>query len=394
MREAVIVSACRTPVARAGPKSYFKDVRADDLSIIVIKELLRRTKIDPKTIEDVIWGCAMTTNEQGMNIARMIGLMAGLPVEVAGMTIDRFCASSLQAINSAAQAIMTGGGDIIIAGGGENMTQVPMGTNAKPNPKIYQAVDASSFFMGQTAENLSDKYKEFTREEIDKFALRSHQKAVAAQREGKFKKEIVPVEGILEDGTKALIDTDQHPRPDTSLEKLANLKLAFRPPGTGTVTAGNSSGLNDNASGVVVTSKEKAKELGLRPLCTIRAMAVVGVPAEIMGIGPVYAIPKVLKRGGMKLEDIDIFEINEAFAVQVLVCIKELGLEKALEEDRINPNGGAVAIGHPLGATGARIMCTLLYEMERRNARWGLETMCVGMGQGAATIVEREDYDW
>jgi acetyl-CoA acyltransferase len=288
----------------------------------------------------------------------------------------------------AARAIMVGDGEVFIAGGIESMTHVPMGSDINPNPKIFNIVDNASFFMGQTAEILAERWK-ISRREQDEFALWSHQKAIAAQDAGKFKKQIVPVEGEKEDGTKFIVDRDQCPRRDTSLEKLASLKLAFRPEGKGCITAGNSSPLNDGAAMVLMMSEKKAKELGLKILASIKSMAVAGVPPEIMGTGPIPATRKALKRANLELKDLDVIEINEAFAVVPIVCCQELGISKEEQQKKLNPCGGAVAIGHPLGASGARIVTDLLYEMERRDAKYGLATMCVGMGEGAAIIFER-----
>ena len=378
MREVVIVDGVRTPIGKAGrEKGYYKDVRADDLAVNCIKRLLEKNpKLDPKEIEDVVWGCANQTGEQGLNVGRMIGLLAGLPVEVAGTTIDRQCGSSLQAINSAAQAIMTGCGDIAIAGGVENMTHVAMGSGISPNPKLMEMFPRDMFFMGLTAERLADMYH-ITRQQADAFSLQSNQRAVAAR--DRFKEEIVPVK--LPDGIS--VDVDQGPRAETTLEKLASLKPSFKPDGQ--VTAGNSSQISDGAAAVLLMTAERAKSLGLKPMVKIRAMAVAGVRPEIMGWGPVPATHKALQRAGLSIKDIDLFEINEAFGAQVLACNTDL----KISEEKLNVNGGAIALGHPLGCSGARLMVTLTHEMRRRGAKLGVATMCIGIGQGIATVVEQ-----
>ncbi len=378
MTEAVIVDGVRTPIARAGKdKSYYRDIRADELGALCIKELLRRNpKVNPAEIEDVIWGCANQSAEQSLNIGRMIALLAELPVEVAGTTVDRQCGSSLQALNFAAQAIMTGAGDVAIAGGVEHMTHIPMGSGLAPNERLLQMFPRDMFFMGLTAERLAAMYN-IRREDADAFSLRSNQRAVAARE--RFKEEIVKVPI----GEGALAEIDQGPRADTSLEKLAALAPSFKEGGQ--VTAGNSSQISDGAAAVLVMSAERARSLGIRPMARIRATAVAGVRPEIMGWGPVPATSKALARAGLKIGDIDLFEINEAFAAQVLACNTEL----KINEDKLNVNGGAVALGHPLGCSGARLMTTLLHEMRRRGARLGIATMCIGMGQGVATVVEQ-----
>lgn len=389
MEKAVIVEACRTSIARAGEKGWLRNMRSDDMAVVLIKELLKRVpQLKPGEIEDVIIGCAMTSREQGANVARNITILAGIPFEVAAQTVNRFCASSLESIMQAARAIMLGDGEIMIAGGIESMTHVPMGSDIIPNQKLFNLIDNASFFMGQTAEIVAERWK-ISRQEQDEFALWSHQKAVAAQGEEKFKKQIVPVEGEMENGTKFMVDKDQCPRRDTSLEKLSTLKLAFRPEGMGTITAGNSSPLNDGAAMVLMMSEKKAKELGLKILAEIKSMAVAGVAPEIMGTGPIPATRKALKRAGLELKDLDVIEINEAFAVVPIVCCQELGISKEEQQKKLNLCGGAVAIGHPLGASGARIVNDLLYEMERRDAKYGLATMCIGMGEGSAIILGR-----
>jgi len=376
MTEVVIVDGIRTPIGRSNKDGYYKDVRADDLSVTCVRRLLERNKkLDPAEIEDVVWGCANQSGEQGLNIGRMVALLAGLPVEVAGTTVDRQCGSGLQAINFAAYEIMTGNADVTVAGGVEQMSHVPVGSGLLPNTKLLDLFPQDMFVMGLTAERLAGMYK-IAREQADAFSLRSHQRAIAARE--RFKEEIAPVR--LDSG---LIDVDQGPRPDTNLEKLASLKPSFKPDGQ--VTAGNSSQVCDGAAAVLLMSVERARSLGLRPMAWIRATAVAGVRPEIMGWGPVPATHKVLNRAKLKIDEIDLVEINEAFAAQVLACNGELGID----ENRLNVNGGAVALGHPLGCSGARLMVTLTHEMRRRGASLGLVTMCIGIGQGIATVVEQ-----
>jgi acetyl-CoA acyltransferase len=398
MREAVIVSSVRTAVGKA-PRGSFRTTRPDDLGAIVIKEAISRAKgLDVKEVEDVILGCAMPEAEQGMNVARNAWLRAGLPVETSAMTINRFCSSGLQSIALAAQRIMAGQGDVAVAGGTESMSMVPMGGNkVAPNPWLMDHYPDAYISMGLTAENVAKKYG-ISREQADEFSLASHQKALAAISAGKFKDEIVPVEvsytlvengangtpnGVRPKTVKLTFDTDEGPRADTSLEALAKLKPAFH--AHGQVTAGNSSQMSDGAAAAVVMSAEKARSLGLKPLGRFVAFATAGVTPEEMGIGPAYAIPKVLKLAGLTLEQIDVIELNEAFAAQALSVIKLAGLDPA----RVNVNGGAVALGHPLGCTGAKLTATILRELERRNGRYGLVTMCIGGGMGAAGIFER-----
>ena len=398
MREAVIVSSVRTPVGKA-TRGSLRATRPDDLAALAIKEAIARAKgLDPKEIEDVILGCAMPEGEQGMNVARIASLRAGLPVEASAMTINRFCSSGLQAIAIAAERIMSGQGDVAVAGGTESMSMVPMvGNKVAPNPSLMDSYPDAYLGMGLTAENLAKKYG-ITREQSDEFSFASHQKAIAAIAAGKFKDEIVPVEvsyTAFENGTngssngskpkmvKATFDTDEGPRADTSVEILGKLKPAFHM--RGVVTAGNSSQMSDGAAASVVMSAERARALGLKPLGKFIAFATAGCLPEEMGVGPVYAIPKALKIAGLKLEDIDVIELNEAFAAQALSVIKLAGLDPA----RINVNGGAIALGHPLGCTGAKLTASILRELERRNARYGLVTMCVGGGMGAAGIFER-----
>ncbi len=398
MREAVIVSSVRTAVGKAS-KGTLRATRPDDLAAVVIKEAVARAKgLDPKEIEDVILGCAMPEAEQGMNVARIASLRAGLPTDVSAMTINRFCSSGLQAIALAAERIMAGQGEVAVAGGTESMSMVPMGGNKiSPNPWLMDNYPDAYLGMGLTAENLAKKYG-ITREQADEFSLASHRKAIAAIAAGKFKDEIVPIEvsyTVLENGAngssngsrpktvKMTFDTDEGPRADTSLEALGKLKPAFHLHGI--VTAGNSSQMSDGAAAAVVMSADRARTLGLKPLARFVAFATAGCLPEEMGVGPVYAIPKALKIAGLKLEQIDVIELNEAFAVQAMSVIKLAGLDPA----RINVNGGATALGHPLGCTGAKLTATILRELERQNGRYGLVTMCVGGGMGAAGIFER-----
>jgi acetyl-CoA acyltransferase len=385
MREAIIVDAVRTPIARAHlEKGWFKDIRSDELGVIVIRELLKRTKIDPALIEDVILGCATQTGEQAMNVARYISIMAGLPFGVAAQTINRQCASGMTAVHNAAQAIMAGYGDVFIAGGIEHMTHLPEGTGADLNPKRFEFVDRSSASMGLTAENLAEIY-EVSRQEQEKYTLRSHQKAIAAQEEGRFEDEIVPVEIPLRNGGKNLIDRDQNPRSYTALDIMAALEPITRPGGT--ITVATASAASDGAAAILLTSRDKAKELGLKPKVKVLSVAVAGVDPKLMGLGIIPATRKALERAKLTIADIDLAEINEAFAVVAMVALRELRIDEA----RVNPNGGAVALGHPMGCSGARLVTTLTHEMVRRRAKYGLAAMCVGMGQGAATILERID---
>ena len=396
MPEAVIVSAVRTPIGRAN-KGVLKDVRADDLAAMAVKAAVERVpNLDRSLIEDVIIGCAFPEGEQGMNVARLVGALAGLPETAAGVTVNRFCASSLQAVNMAAQNIMLGFGDVFVAGGVENMSRVPMGGfNPSMNPRLIKQSDGADvdmpyppseleygYFsyipMGITAENLAREYH-ISRAEQDAFALRSHQRAIAATDSGIFGREIVPVR--LPNGS--LMERDEGPRRDTSLEKLAALEPAFIKGGT--VTAGNSSPLNDGAAAAVLMSAERARDLGITPLARVHTMAVAGVRPDIMGIGPVPAMRKALQRAGMQLSDIDIIELNEAFAAQTLSVVKAMGID----EEKLNPHGGAIALGHPLGCSGARIVATLINDLQTRDKTWGIATLCIGGGQGLATIIER-----
>src|SRR5438552_8594842 len=389
MSEVVVVSSVRTPVGRAY-KGTFRATRPDELAAVAIKGALSRVpQLDAKEIEDVILGCAMPEAEQGMNVARIASLRAGLPVEVSAITINRFCSSGLQAIAMAAERIMSGGAEVIVAGGVEAMTMIPMrGHKISPNPWLVDHYPDAYLSMGLTAERLAKRYG-ITREQADEFSLRSHQKALAAIAAGKFDDETVPVpvsfttpNGSKPKRTEINFKVDEGPRADTSMEALAALKPAFH--AKGTVTAGNSSQMSDGAAAAVVMSVERAQTLGIKPLARYLSFATAGYKPEEMGIGPVFAIPKALKLAGLKLSDIDVFELNEAFAAQSLSVIQEAGLDP----ERVNPNGGAVALGHPLGCTGAKLTASIIRELKRRNAKYGLVTMCVGGGMGAAGIFE------
>lgn len=384
MPSPVIVDACRTAIGRSSAeKGVFRHVRSDDLAAVVVKALVERTGIDPAEIEDVVLGNTQQQREQGFNVARIVGLMSGLPSSAAGTTINRLCGSSLQAINQAAHSIIAGGEDVQIVGGLEHMQHIAMDAGVDFNPKLFHATSKGALHMGYTAEFLAQSHG-ISREAQDQFALASHQKAAAATAKGEFAKEIIPVWGHDEAGLPTEVTTDQCIRPDTSMEALAALRPAFMP-GIGTVTAGNSSPLNDGASALLMMSEEKAKALGLKPLVRVKATAVAGVDPAVMGTGPVPATEKVLKRAGINLADIDLIELNEAFASQAIACIQMLGLDEA----KVNVRGGAIAIGHPLGASGARISTTLIHNMIARDARLGLATMCIGIGQGIATVFER-----
>ena len=389
MREVVLVSSVRTPVGRAH-KGSLRATRPDELAAVAIKGALDRVpQLDPREIEDVILGCAMPEAEQGMNVARIASLRAGLPIEISAMTINRFCSSGLQSIAMAAERIMAGGAEVIVAGGTESMTMIPMGGHkVAPNPWLVDNNPGAYLSMGLTAERLAQRFN-ITREEADRFSLSSHQKALAAIAAGKFEDETVPVpvsfttpNGSKPKRTEIIFKVDEGPRGDTTLEALAALRPAFHIKGT--VTAGNSSQMSDGAAAAVVMSADRAKQLGIHPLARYVAFATAGYKPEEMGLGPVFAIPKALKLAGLKLEDIAVFELNEAFAAQSLAVIKEAGLDP----ERVNPNGGAVALGHPLGCTGAKLTATLLRELQRRKARYGMVTMCVGGGMGAAGIFE------
>jgi acetyl-CoA acyltransferase len=383
MRRAVIIEAVRTPIGRAhAEKGMYRDVRADDLSADLMRALVERTKISAALVEDIHWGCVKQQGEQGYDIARMAALIAGLPIEVGGATVNRNCGSSLQAINTAAQSIAAACEDVQIAGGVEHMHHIPMDADFNPSPRLFYHHSPATLNMGLTAENLALKYK-ISRREQDEFALRSHRRAAEATDSGAFAREVVPTWGRDEEGRRKLLTEDQCIRRDTSLEALAALKPVFMPEG-GTVTAGNASPLNVGAAAVLIMSEERARELGLKPKVRIRSMAVAGVDPAIMGIGPIPATHKALERAGLKLEDIDLIEINEAFAAQTLSVIKLLKADPV----KVNVRGGAIAIGHPLGASGARIATTLIHAMLDRKARYGLATMCIGAGQGIATIFE------
>lgn len=403
MRDAVILSSVRTPVGRAF-RGTLRSTRPDELAAVAIRGALDRLpQVDAKEIEDVILGCAMPEAEQGMNVARIASLRAGLPLAVSAMTINRFCSSGLQAIALAAERIMGGGAEIIVAGGTESMSMVPMGGHkVAPNPWLMEHDPDSYLSMGLTAERLSRRF-EISREEADEFSLQSHRKALLAIQAGNFQDEIVPVpvsftaiaaagqagngrgraaQSVAVTEEKLVFQMDEGPRADTSLEALAALKPAFH--AKGTVTAGNSSQMSDGAAAAVVASAERAQALGIKPLARFVSFATAGYKPAEMGLGPVFAIPKALKLAVLKLSDIDVVELNEAFAVQALSVIREAGLDP----ERVNPNGGAIALGHPLGCTGAKLTATILRELKRRNGRYGLVTMCVGGGMGAAGIFE------
>lgn len=391
MKDAVIVSAVRTAVGKA-PKGTLRNTRPDEMGAAVIKVAIDRVPgLSAAEIEDVIMGCAMPEAEQGMNVARAAAIRAGLPVETSAMTINRFCSSGLQSIAMAADRIKAGGAEVIVAGGLETMSMIPMGGHTiRPNPYLVEHYPDFYLNMGLATENVARKY-EVTREEQDEFSLRSHQRAAAALDAGKFRDETVPltvtVEDLDEKGRKqkreVVFDRDEGVRRDSTIEGLAKLRPAFHMKGT--ITAGNASQMSDGAAAAIVMSDSRAKELGAKPLARFVAYATAGCPPEEMGIGPVFAIPKVLKLAGLTLDDIDVIELNEAFAAQSLAVIKTLGLNP----DKVNVNGGAIALGHPLGCTGAKLTATILRELERRNGRFGMVTMCVGGGMGAAGIFER-----
>lgn len=393
MTEAVIVSAVRTAVGRA-PRGTLRYTRSDEIGASVLKEAVSRVKgLSPEEIDDVIVGCAFPEGDQGLNMARVLALRAGFPDSVPGQTINRFCSSGLQSIATAAYTIMGGAAEVIVAGGVESMTFNPSMVGLTPSPNPYMAENHPEVFtsMGLTAENVAERF-DILREDQDKFALRSHQNAARAIKEGKFKDEILPVSARIPDLTsggkptykEVIFDTDEGVRFETSFEALSNLKPVFR--SDGVVTAGNSSQTSDGAAAVVVMSKKKAEKKGIKPMAVFRSYGVAGVPPDIMGVGPRYAVPKALKLAGLALDRIDLIELNEAFAAQALYVIRELGMDM----DKVNVNGGAIALGHPLGCTGTKLTTTLLYEMARRKARYGLVTMCIGGGMGAAGIFERE----
>jgi 3-oxoadipyl-CoA thiolase len=396
-REAVILSAVRTPFGRYN--GILKDVRPDDLAALVIGEAVKRAGVDPHEIEDVILGCANQAGEDNRNVARMAVLLAGLPIELGGQTVNRLCGSSLQAVNSAAQAIVFGAGDVFVAAGVEGMTRAPFVTGKaesafpRGNITLYDTTLSWRFVnprlaaihppysMGETAENVASTY-EVSRHDQDVFALRSQQRAAAAIEAGRFAEEIVGVPVPQKKGEPIMVARDEHPRPETTLEALSKLKPAFRQGGT--VTAGNSAGINDGAAALVLTSAERTQQLGIKPWARILSTAVAGVDPAYMGLGPIPASRKALQRAGLTIADMDLIELNEAFASQVLQCVREL----EIDQDKLNVNGGAIALGHPLGASGARILGTLLYELRHRGGRYGLATMCMGVGQGIATVVE------
>ncbi|AMQ21631.1 acetyl-CoA C-acetyltransferase [Geobacillus sp. JS12] len=388
MREAVIVAGARTPVGKA-KKGTLAHVRPDDLGALVVKETIKRAGNYEGNIDDLIIGCAMPEAEQGLNIARNIGALAGLPYTVPAITINRYCSSGLQAIAYAAERVMLGHSDTVIAGGVESMSMVPMmGHVVRPNARLAEEAPEYYMSMGHTAEQVAKQYG-VSREDQDAFAVRSHQRAAKAIAEGKFNEEIVPVEVTVRkvEGNKlveekVVFTQDEGVRPDTNMETLAKLRPAFAV--NGTVTAGNASQMSDGAAAVMVMDREKAESLGLKPLGKFRSFAVAGVPPEVMGIGPVAAVPKALKLAGLELSDIGLIELNEAFASQSIQVIRELGLD----EDIVNVNGGAIALGHPLGCTGAKLTLSLLYEMRRRNVQFGIVTMCIGGGMGAAGVFE------
>jgi acetyl-CoA acyltransferase len=394
MREAVIVAACRTAVGKA-PRGILKDTRPEHMGCTVLGDLLKRAgDLDPALIDDVIIGCTFPESTQGFNLGRVLVTSMGWPDRVPGMTVNRFCSSGLQTIAIGAQNIMCGFSDIIIAGGVENMSQIPMvGCTPYPNPALVDMRPSAFSNMGLTAENVAERYN-ISREEQDEFAARSQQKAERAVKSGRFREQIVPISVKRQkqraDGKfefeEIIFDTDEGVRPGTTKETIAYLRPVFKI--NGTVTAANSSQTSDGAAGVVLMSKEKASELGLKPLATFRWYAVEGCPPEYMGVGPAVAIPRVLKQANMNLDQMELIELNEAFAAQAVYCKRELDIQ----DEILNVNGGAIALGHPLGCTGAKLATQLIYEMGERNVRWGLVSMCVGFGMGAAAILEREDY--
>ncbi len=397
MHEALILDAVRTPMGRYG--GALAGVRPDDLLAGAVSAAVERTGIDPAGVRDVFMGAANQAGEDNRDVARMAALLAGLPVETPGVTVNRLCASGLEAVNQASRALRLGEGDLYLAGGVESMSRAPW-VVPKPdvglprgsetmhdtalgwrliNPKMAERYSTES--MGETGENVAERFG-IVREDQDRFALRSHERAVAAASEGRFDDEMIPVDTSANGGDPVLVTADEGPRPDTSLEKLGRLRPAFREGGT--VTAGNASTLNDGAACLVLASEERAGELGAEPLARVLAIGVAGVDPAVMGIGPMHAIPRALEAAGLELSEIDLIELNEAFASQVIACERELGID----EERLNVNGGAIALGHPLGCSGARLMTTLIWELRRRGARYGIATLCVGVGQGLATVVE------
>lgn len=381
MREAVIVEGVRTPVGRK--KGFLSGIRAEDLAALPLAEVIKRAGISPELVEDVIYGCVSQVGEQAGVIARQAALIAGFPIEVPGTTIDRQCGSGQQAVHFAAQAIISGDMDVVIAGGVESMSRVPIGSNmldvqpAESLKEKYQIIH-----QGLSAERIAKKWN-FSREQLDEFSLESHRRAIVAQDENRFANEIMPVEVTLPDGTKTVVRHDEGPRRETSLEKLAGLKPVFQE--NGVITAGNSSQISDGAATILLMSREKAEELGLKPRFRIVARSVVGSDPTFMLTGPIPATEKVLKKAGLTIDDIDVFEVNEAFASVPLAWLKETGANP----EKLNPNGGAIALGHPLGASGARLMLTMMSELERTGGRYGLQTMCEGYGMANATIIER-----
>ncbi|MGV3003472.1 acetyl-CoA C-acyltransferase FadA [Vibrio sp. E150_018] len=389
MNNVVIVDCIRTPMGRS-KAGAFRHVRAEDLSAHLMKGILKRNpQVDPTQIEDVYWGCVQQTLEQGFNIARNAALLAGVPKNVGAVTVNRLCGSSMQALHDASRAIMVGDADICLIGGVEHMGHVPMNHGVDFHPGLAKNVAKAAGMMGLTAEMLG-KVHGISREAQDEFGARSHRRAHAATLEGRFKNEILPTEGHTEDGTLKLYDYDEVIRPETTVETLSQLRPVFDP-ANGTVTAGTSSALSDGASAMLVMSESKAKELGLPIRARIRSMAVAGCDPSTMGYGPVPATQKALKRAGLSIEDMGMIELNEAFAAQALPCAKDLGLLNVMEE-KVNLNGGAIALGHPLGCSGSRISTTLINLMEANDVQFGLATMCIGLGQGIATIFERVDY--
>jgi acetyl-CoA acyltransferase len=386
VNSAVVVDCVRTPIGRSHPdRGYYRDTRGDDLAVACVRALLQRNPIDPAEIEDVVLGCTQQTGEQGHNAARAIALMAGVPIPAGGCTVNRLCGSSLQSLNQTAHAIAAGMQDVQIAGGFEHMQHLPMGHGLDVNPKLFATTSKGAVHMGITAEFLAQS-QGISRRDQDAFALRSHQRAAAAHQSGEFAREIMPMLVRNESGERVETTFDQCVRPDTSAEALAALEPAFVPK-YGTVTAGNSSPLNDGAAALLVMSEAKARSLGLTPLVRIKATAVAGVDPCVMGTGPVPAVEKLLAKAGVGIDEIDLVELNEAFAAQALACMRRL----KLDEEKVNVRGGAIAIGHPLGASGARISTTLIHAMRDRGARLGIATMCIGFGQGIATLFERVD---
>lgn len=383
MREAVIVEAVRTPIGRRN--GMLSNIRAEDLAAMVLKEVVKRAGIDAHLVEDVIMGCVSQVGEQAFCVGRVAALIADYPIHVPGVTIDRQCGSSQQAIHFAAQAIISGDMDVVVAAGIEHMTRVPMGSNFK-GTTFSEALTSRYEIINQglSAERIAEKWG-FSRRQLEEFALESHRRAIQAQEEGRFRREIMPIEVTLPDGTTTIFDRDEGPRPDTSLEKLATLKPAFKEDGV--ITAGVSSQISDGAAAVLLMSGEMAQELGIKPRFRVIGRSVVGSDPTLMLTGPIPATEKVLAKTGLKLEDIDVFEVNEAFAPVVLAWLADLGADPA----KVNPNGGAIALGHPLGASGARLMTTMIHELERTGGRYGLQTMCEGHGMANATIIERID---